>query len=149
MSVGNEEENDALPTYEEAGGNAMNDERKKSKEYKIYYLVNILTDENDRDRINNKDALRPLLSSLFDTKTEEDVFNIKTTKKGGGFGIEFGITSWRNLDEASMKMLRLKEDGLFQTAVKDAFNMDETPDIHNWQARFYPNGNEGSCCIIL
>merc|ERR1719384_1885528 len=68
----------------------MNQKHQK-KDYKIFFSVNIQTDENDEDIIGNTKGLRPLLADLFETRKEKDVFQIKTRKKGNGFKIDFGI----------------------------------------------------------
>merc|ERR1712228_1088693 len=48
-------------------------------------------DDEENDDIGEVEKLRPLLADLFDTRSEKDVFEIKTRKKGNGFKIDFGI----------------------------------------------------------
>merc|ERR1712154_397221 len=66
-----------------------NEPKAPTKDYKIFFSVNIQTEENDN--IGDTDELRPLLADLFEVQSEKDVFEIKTRKKGNGFKIDFGI----------------------------------------------------------
>merc|ERR1712228_53077 len=113
-----------------------NEPKAPTKEYKIFFSVNIQTDENDN--IGDTDELRPLLADLFDVQREKDVFEIKTRKKGNGFKIDFGIIIATTMHPADYidTFDDLTEDGSFQASIKDGFDMDEDPHVHIWEARY-------------
>merc|ERR1712187_892491 len=113
-----------------------NEPKAPTKDYKIFFSVNIQTAENDN--IGDTDDLRPLLAELFDTKSEKDVFEIKTRKKGNGFKIDFGIIIATTMHPADYidTFDDLTMDGSFQETIKDGFEMDEDPHVHIWEARY-------------
>merc|ERR1712039_238622 len=89
------------------------------------------------DNIGDTDELRPLLSDLFDTRSEKDVFEIKTRKTGNGFKIDFGIiiaTTMHPVDYIDT-FDDLTMDGSFQATIKDGFDMEEDPHVHIWEAQ--------------
>merc|ERR1719242_982150 len=57
-----------------------NEPKAPTKDYKIFFSVNIQTEEDCEDAISDTKALRPHLADLFETKKEKDVFEIKTRK---------------------------------------------------------------------
>merc|ERR1740123_577578 len=113
-----------------------NEPKAPTKDYKIFFSVNIQTKENDN--IGDTDELRPLLSDLFDTRSEKDVFEIKTRKKGNGFKIDFGIIIATTMHPADYidTFDDLTMDGSFQATIKDGFDMEEDPHVHIWEARY-------------
>ena len=92
----------------------------------------------DEDIIGDTKPLRPLLADLFETRTEKDVFEIKTRKKGNGFKIDFGIIIATSMHPADYidTFDDLTMDGSFQATIKEGFEMDEDPHVHIWEARY-------------
>merc|ERR1712099_59316 len=113
-----------------------NEPKAPTKDYKIFFSVNIQTGENDN--IDDTDELRPLLADLFDTKSEKDVFEIKTRKKGNGFKIDFGIIIATSMHPADYidTFDDLTMDGSFQETIKEGFEMNKDPHVHIWEARY-------------
>merc|ERR1712228_306946 len=113
-----------------------NEPKAPTKDYKIFFSVNIQTEENDD--IGEVEKLRPLLADLFDTRSEKDVFEIKTRKKGNGFKIDFGIIIATSMHPADYidTFDDLTMDGSFQETIKEGFEMDEDPHVHIWEARY-------------
>merc|ERR1711997_471896 len=103
-----------------------------TKDYKIFFSVNIQTEEDCEDAISDTKALRPHLADLFETKKEKDVFEIKTRKKGNGFKIDFGIIIATSMHPADYidTFDDLTMDGSFQATMKDGFQMEEDPHVH-------------------
>merc|ERR1712039_852157 len=102
-----------------------NEPKAPTKDYKIFFSVNIQTKENDN--IGDTDELRPLLSDLFDTRSEKDVFKI-----------DFGIIIATTMHPADYidTFDDLTMDGSFQATIKDGFDMEEDPHVHIWEARY-------------
>merc|ERR1712113_1224921 len=120
-------------------GRRKRDEPKApKKDYKIFFSVNIQTDENDEDIIGHTSPLRPLLADLFETRSEKDVFEIKTRKKGNGFKIDFGIiiATAKHPADYIDDFDDLTQEGQFQEAIKEGFEMDKDPHVHIWEARY-------------
>merc|ERR1712154_422806 len=113
-----------------------NEPKAPTKDYKIFFSVNIQTAENDN--IDDVDELRPLLADLFDVKSEKDVFEIKTRKKGNGFKIDFGIIIATSMHPADYidTFDDLTMDGSFQETIKEGFDMAKDPHVHIWEARY-------------
>merc|ERR1712187_411678 len=59
-----------------------NEPKSPTKDYKIFFSVNIQTEEDCEEAIEDTKSLRPHLAELFETRKEKDVFEIKTRKKG-------------------------------------------------------------------
>merc|ERR1711997_851639 len=118
------------------GRRKRNEPKAPTKDYKIFFSVNIQTEENDD--IGEVEKLRPLLADLFDTRSEKDVFEIKTRKKGNGFKIDFGIIIATSMHPADYidTFDDLTMDGSFQATMKDGFQMDDDPHVHIWEARY-------------
>jgi len=135
----NDDSDDGNRNKPKPKGRRKRDEPKApKKDYKIFFSVNIQTDENDEDIIGNTKGLRPLLADLFETRKEKDVFQIKTRKKGNGFKIDFGIIIATSMHPADYidTFDDMTMDGSFQEAIKDGFEMDDDPHVHIWEARY-------------
>merc|ERR1712174_52804 len=109
-----------------------------TKDYKIFFSVNIQTEEDCEEAIEDTKSLRPHLAELFETRKEKDVFEIKTRKKGNGFKIDFGIIIATSMHPADYidTFDDLTMDGSFQETIKEGFEMDEDPHVHIWEARY-------------
>eukprot|EP01083_Nonionella_stella_P054788 144599_1 len=112
--------------------------RKPTKDYKLFYSVNIQTDENDEDVIADTAILKPLLADLFETRSERDVFEIKTRRKNDGFNIQFGVVIATSMHPADYidTFDDLTADGSFQETLKEGFELSKPPDAHYWEARY-------------
>merc|ERR1712154_336425 len=114
------------------------------KEYKIYFNVDIrIKGEDDlEDKISKTDKLRKPFCDIFETRSKDDVFNIKTRVRPGGkaFKLEFGISIATRMHPADyiqiFDELSSKKNPKIQDALEETFDFENEPEIHIWEARY-------------
>eukprot|EP00483_Globobulimina_turgida_P011048 UN11069 len=102
-----------------------------------------MNNEDDlEDKISDLDKLKQPFSEIFKTASKKDVFNVKSRVRPGGkaFKLEFGIRIATRMHPADyiqiFDELTNKKDPQIQNALEDAFEFDNEPEIHIWEARY-------------
>jgi len=94
------------------------------------------------DKISKTDKLKKPFSNIFETKTKNDVFNIKTRVRPGAkaFKLEFGISIATRMHPADYIQifddLSSKKNPKIQDALEETFDFENEPEIHIWEARY-------------
>merc|ERR1712232_584880 len=115
-----------------------------AKEYKIFFSVDIrIKDEDDlADKIKALGNLKTPFCEIFETDSPADIFDISTRVRPGNtaFQLKFGMkiatekhpADYINIfDELSSKKNPKIQEGLIE-----AFDFDNDPEIHVWEARY-------------
>merc|ERR1712079_2372 len=120
------------------GRRKRNEPKAPTKDYKIFFSVNIQTEEDTEDAISDTKGVRSQLADLFETRKEKDVFEIKTRVRPNGFKIDFGIIIATTMHPADYidTFDDLTQEGQFQEAIKEGFDLEEDPHVHIWEARY-------------